>query len=599
MKYTKFIINNFKGIESLTLDFDNQIKYKIFTFVGLNESGKTTILEAIDFLQKDIKEKDRHKLIPKKDKTNFNDVISVKATIKLEDDDEIAIKKYADKEKFILEKTIKEFTIEKKYIYKGSKFIKKEYIWDISLIGKKKNSAKTSKLSYDDKLDRRSTIEDYIEDQLLPPIIYYPNFSVNFPNKIYLQEREGESKEQEFYRNMVQDVLDSLNNNLTIEEHIISRMNSESDEDKEALESVLIELGSKITDTTLKSWEEIFRKTEIKREITIKDGIEGDPGDERYFLEIKLKQGSQKYAIEELSLGFRWFFAFLLFTEFRKHRIKDKGEILFLLDEPASNLHSTVQGRLLNMFRDIISKSKLIYTTHSHHLINPEWLEGAYIIKNSGLGDYEDVNLDPENTKVDAIPYKRFVVNFPGQKHYFKPILDSLDYKPSSLEMVPDIIIVEGKNDFYAFKYIYEVIMQKKEASLHFYPGNGAGKNDQVIRLYNSWGRKLLVFMDGDKAGRDAKEKYNEEIGVIVKDRVYTLFDIKKEWKDKATEDLFSPKEQLRLIQAIDPNCKKVTKTKINNAIQNLLFLRQKVDINKTTIARFEKIFDFLSKKLI
>ena len=50
MKYTFFEIDNFKGIKHVRLDFDAHPRSNIYTLVGLNESGKTTILEAIDYL---------------------------------------------------------------------------------------------------------------------------------------------------------------------------------------------------------------------------------------------------------------------------------------------------------------------------------------------------------------------------------------------------------------------------------------------------------------------------------------------------------------------------------------------------------------------
>ncbi len=49
MRYTSFEIKNFKGIRSLRLDLDAPPKGRIMTLVGLNECGKTTILEAIDY----------------------------------------------------------------------------------------------------------------------------------------------------------------------------------------------------------------------------------------------------------------------------------------------------------------------------------------------------------------------------------------------------------------------------------------------------------------------------------------------------------------------------------------------------------------------
>jgi predicted ATP-dependent endonuclease of OLD family len=48
MRFIGFEIENFKGIQKSSLDFSKVPHANIFTLVGLNESGKTTILEAIN-----------------------------------------------------------------------------------------------------------------------------------------------------------------------------------------------------------------------------------------------------------------------------------------------------------------------------------------------------------------------------------------------------------------------------------------------------------------------------------------------------------------------------------------------------------------------
>lgn len=601
MRYTKFEIKNFRGIKKLTLDFTEAKKFNIFSLVGLNESGKTTILEAMDFFQKDIPLAERHDLIPKDRYANFNDSISVIATLELTNDDELAIKKYAASVGFNIEKDIEKFSIEKKYDFKNSEPIENEneYDWSINMIGKKKKGRKVISLDGED--ERWEKIIDFIEEKLVPPIIYYPNFLITFPERIYLQEGgEGDKEGQRLYREVIQDILDSLNDDLNIGEHIIRRMESSSKASKESLDSVMSKMGEKIADVILKSWDKIFGQGEqraSRRQIIINPGVEGEEGDRKHYLEIRLGVGAEKYQIRELCLGFKWFFAFLLFIEFRKYRAKEKGEILFLIDEPASNLHSTAQGKLLERFQEIISKGKLIYATHSHYLIKSEWLEGAFIVRNKAL-NYEVVNYDSSKTDIEAIPYRQFVARYPNQETYFKPILDSLDYRPSNLELVPDIVIVEGKNDFYTFKYINEVIFGNEPSSLRFYPGNGAGNNGQVIRLYTSWVRNFVVFMDGDGAGKRAKKKYNNEIGDIINNKVFMLSDISKSWKGFSTENLFTEAEKMKIIKAIEPDAKRISKLKFNRAMQNLLFLKHPIVLNKITRAKFERIFKFLKEAL-
>jgi predicted ATP-dependent endonuclease of OLD family len=47
MQYKSFRIRNFKGIKDATVDLTTAGGAAVFAFVGLNESGKTTVLEAI------------------------------------------------------------------------------------------------------------------------------------------------------------------------------------------------------------------------------------------------------------------------------------------------------------------------------------------------------------------------------------------------------------------------------------------------------------------------------------------------------------------------------------------------------------------------
>ena len=47
MRYKSFRIQNFKGIKDTTVRLETVGGASVFAFVGLNESGKTTVLEAI------------------------------------------------------------------------------------------------------------------------------------------------------------------------------------------------------------------------------------------------------------------------------------------------------------------------------------------------------------------------------------------------------------------------------------------------------------------------------------------------------------------------------------------------------------------------
>jgi len=593
MRFVDFKIENFRGIKQLTINFDTIPEPEIYTLVGLNESGKTSILEAIDFFGAEHDMKYVHLLIPKSKISNFNDEISVKATISLDDADINQIKNYAfDNLNFeITNDAFSTISITKKLSFKDSKFDRMTYLWSIEIVGKEKRSRKKPhKVESEDAL--WGGIVDYIKTEMVPRIIYYPNFLFDTPEKIYLEQQPNEGTEQPFYRNILQDVLDSLNTDLDLNRHIVDRLRSSDELGKEALDATIERMSGKMTSVIFKAWQEIF-KQDIHKEISI--NTENDGG--KLFMEIRVKEGTEKYQVKERSLGFRWFFTFLLFTEFRKNRSDDPGETLFLLDEPAYNLHSTAQKILLTNFEKLATNSRLIYTTHSHHLINPMWLSGTYIVENKALNYEDDSDFDNSKTDIDATLYKNFVAASPDKKTYFQPILDSLDYQPSLLELVPDITVFEGKNDYYTFKYINDVLMSGKYSDLHIYPGQGASSHSEILSLYIAWGRNIIVMLDGDKPGKREKKNYEKRFGPIVDEKIFTLEDVDPSLKHTKTEDIFTSDEKIAIIQTLFEDENSYSKSKFNTSIEHLYISKTSVELSEDTAQKFNKIFEFIKSK--
>jgi hypothetical protein len=348
-------------------------------------------------------------------------------------------------------------------------------------------------------------------------------------------------------------------------------------------------VAAKISNVVFDAWSKIQNVS--KKEIVVKTGQE----DARFYITLNVKEGHQTYSISERSLGFRWFFTFLLYTEFRKERIKTSGEILFLLDEPASNLHQTAQKSLLDTFETITTKSRLIYTTHSHHLINPLWLSSAYIIKNKGLTYKQDDDFNSSKTEVEAYKYKQFVATYPTETSYFQPILDVLDYQPGLLELIPKIVITEGKFDYFTFKYFKEVVLTD-EAEYFFYPGHGASALDLPIALYESWGREYLVLLDADKEGRDQKVRYIKDLSSDSK--IFTLEDVDSTNKGFTTERLFTDDEKLRVSQEFNSALTTYNKSAFNTGIQTLLSEKRIPDyLTDETREKMRTVFEFIKPK--
>ena len=597
MRYTKFIIKNFKGINDLTIDLSKQPESHIYTFVGLNESGKTTILEAINTINTGYVPQTSHRLIPKHLKANFNGKVSVQAFVEVDDSDNIIINKKIAELGYKEYKPINEFTVNTTCSFEDSKYKEKISYWRFSPQVKKSRSKKFINLSDDD----WRSIVDFIEENLMPRIVYYENFLFEFPERIYLTGPESESTKNKSYKDIIEDIVQDIIPGGNIQTSLADVYMDNDTSSRDIFDARQTKLQEKIGKEVFSSWGKLFNTNELqaKASIQLRFGIEQNEKDNNFYVEIKIKENSDLFSISERSLGFRWFFSFLFFILFRKNRKTDLGETLFLLDEPASNLHSAAQKKLLETFERFVDNKekplKLLYTTHSHYMINPQWLEGAFVVKNEAV-NYSDPFGESTSTNITAIPYKNFVAQYPNQQDYYQPVLDALDYQPGLLEKVPNIIITEGKNDYYTLCYVNDVIMNKKYKKIHLMPGAGCNKNSTVIQLYMAWNKPFLILLDGDKAGEKSKKEYITCFGEPIKECIKLYNDFVPEIGNAMMEDIFSEEEKLNITQRFDKAATKYNKSAFNTAIQSALINKEKIVLSKETVDKFDRLLGELNK---
>ncbi|WP_164465394.1 ATP-dependent nuclease [Chryseobacterium bernardetii] len=390
-----------------------------------------------------------------------------------------------------------------------------------------------------------------------------------------------------FIKKGIQDTLDSLNNDLNINDHLITRINSTEDNDKRNLNSLIGKLQKKLTTVIFQKWNQIFNKKLSEKEIILLTGKD----DIGTFLEFNIKDDVDTYRISERSLGFRWFFVYILLTQFRTYR-KENKNAFFLFDEPASNLHPSAQSELLKSFEKL---PKVIYTTHSQYLINPKWLESTFVIKNEAI-DYEnEEDFNSKNTNIKISKYREFAVKHPNQSNYFQPILEVLDYKPSTLELVPMVTITEGKNDFYTLNYFQKVLNNKN--TINIIPGTSASNLETLISLYLGWGSKFIVILDDDKQGNAQKERYINIFGDIIVNSIFTLKDINSLWEKYELEKLINTEDQEKIIKEIY-NDSEINKTVLNRSLQELYIKDTLLDFSKETKDNFTNLFNFIQEEL-
>jgi hypothetical protein len=487
-------------------------------------------------------------------------------------------------------------TISHEYKFKNSKYIgKKNSSWNVEVYGKE-GRKKRGKLS--PKHEAWNPVFIHCCN-LLPQIIYYPNFLFDFPDLIYLEKAPNESREQEFYRRLLQDVLDSMPNDLDLNTHILERATSKEQSVIDSLESVINKMSSQITRVVFNKNLSVFRDRGNRKEILVTKPKK-DQNNNIFYVELKLKDGEDSYYIRERSLGFQWFFTFRIFTQFRVYRLNSEDNLIFLFDEPASNLHQAAQQRLLGAFEELTKSSvSVIYATHSHHLIDPKRLENTFIANNQALR-YEKEDMDDTYnsfmTDITIEKYRKFVSDHPNKTTYYQPILDALDYRPSNLENLLDVVMIEGKTDFYVLTY-FDTVINNNTNKINFMPAMGSGGLDTVIRLYYSWGKNFIILLDSDTEGRKQKERYESLFGIVVHERLFTLEDIQPSWSNQAIEKLFSSNDHLKIQQTIHSSSTQFDKKLFHLAIQENLVKGISVSISQETQNNFKKVLNFLSAK--
>ncbi|MCR5941845.1 hypothetical protein FG152_13575 [Ochrobactrum sp. XJ1] len=580
-KIEKFTIRNFKGISSTTIDLSSRLKNDVLTFIGLNESGKTTVLEAISYFVTSERENSTifegpyaqrqiASLIPIHQQAAFTDSIEIDATVVLDAQDKEVIRSLFETDGLNLdiESIPDKFKVQKAMKFTNSKPTGSSNYW-IGIQSLRVSRGKSKKyIDYQRPKKDEPRRDLWLEmttaiSERLPRVTYFPTFLVDLPSKIYLKEHENERPVNRYYRNVIQDILKSIDNKLDLNTHVIQRIldfkeadgtqswfsKFFSQVDRRPVESVFQKISAAITKEVLGNWQRVFNTPVGAKQITIDWNIDTENGDIPYCT-FNVSDGESLYQIDQRSLGFRWFFSFLLFTRFKA--AKERATI-FLFDEPAANLHARAQAQLLESFQRIVDDGNMVfYSTHSHHMINPRWLSGAFIVENEAINydsaDYA-TSFSVTPTRIKVSNYRDFVSQQPDRMSYFQPVLERLQYQEPILVGNGPQILVEGITDFYLFEYVR--LKSKKFPNLRFLPGYGAASLNNAIGRAMSEGRKFLILLDDDKAGKSSKDKYLADWSLF--DGVAnTLADIDPKLSGKKLEDLIQQETKEKIKKRFD-----------------------------------------------
>lgn len=427
----------------------------------------------------------------------------------------------------------------------------------------------------------------------LPKFLYYDEY-YSLPSRVSIQKLQQERLEAEELKT-AQALFELAN--IDIETLIKSNDFEDFQAELEATESA-------ITDELFKFWD-----TNKNLQIEFKIDKVSDSTNRQileHILDIRVKNTDKRVSLplNKRSKGFNWFFSFLVW--FKKIQEDKNAQYILLLDEPGLNLHAMAQENLLNFLEELSKQYQIIYTTHSPFMIDSSHLERVRTIFET-----------KEGSKIsDSLQEKDPNTLFPLQAALGYNIAQNLFISKNNL-------IVEGISDLTYLTYMSSLLQENGKEGLNdditIIPVGGADKVSAFISLMRGNKLKVVCLLDTfteQKPKAHIDRLINEE--KILKSSQVIFYDKFTEIDVANIEDIFTTKEYLKLfneafseydnINAKDIDDSKTILDEIGKIIKksrfnhyrpaNLLISKslKLEDFEDSTIDRFEKIFAEVNK---
>lgn len=164
----------------------------------------------------------------------------------------------------------------------------------------------------------------------------------------------------------------------------------------ELVQAELEAASNKLTREIFNYW---TQNRHLKVQFRFDQGMENDPAPFNSGYVMRTRIENQRYGVttsfDDRSTGFVWFFSFLIwFSQVRKNYGKN---LVLLLDEPGLSLHAKAQSDLLRYIEERLGEFQVVYTTHSPFMVDPEHLlrvrtvEDVFFESNDPFGDDTDL----------------------------------------------------------------------------------------------------------------------------------------------------------------------------------------------------------------
>lgn len=599
MRLKKVVIHKYKSFESAQ-EFD--LDEDITILVGMNESGKTSALEALaksNYFQDDsaFKFNSTHDY-PRKEKKKMDksgvDPPAITCTYMIDEDLLSDIE--ADLGEGVL--STKEFAVTTKYgngsSWNGVKVDRKKFIEGkteslgvSSMAINEKLGAVTNKAQMDS-LKEEYTDEKYVSalNELegyfknswgwdkdcigeyvsrvhlkpnLPKFLYYDEY-FTLPARISIEKLNEEELDENEYKTAK--ALFEL-----------ADINTEEIIEADDFEDFIAELEA--TEAIISG--ELFKYWKTNKNLQIIFQIDKKEGTDRlnnktiieHILDVRVKSKGVSLSLKNRSKGFNWFFSFLVW--FKKIQEDPKSNYILLLDEPGLNLHASAQADLMSFIEDLSEDYQIVYSTHSPFMISSENLDRVRTV----------LETDDGSVISDSVQEKDANTLFPLQAALGYDIAQNLFVSKKNL-------LVEGVSDLIILTALSAILDEMGREGLRpdvtIVPTGGLDKVATFISLLRGSKLEIACLLDSFTDPKGQAKLDNMVRGKIIQETKIRFFHEFIDSHSKADlEDLFEKSEYLKLFNSA---FKEHTDIKIGDLNQSIG--RMIIQINKhLSVERF------------
>lgn len=308
--------------------------------------------------------------------------------------------------------------------------------------------------------------------------------------------------------------------------------------------------------------------------------------------EVKLNvESGLRMNLSEQSDGLKWYLSFFIDICYRGY---SNRPILFLIDEPGVYLHVDAQAELLNMFYHLTSgKDSLIYATHSPFMLNSNYPTSVRIIQKP-KGYTEIIN-----------KYYSYEVDGNSKEETLSPLLKGIGASLSNT-IFPlfdkPCLITEGITDKLYIEAMLKVLYPEDKQKFYVVPSVGVSNIDRLVSIFIGWGIEYSVLLDFDKAGfaeyKELTINLNLDLSKITFINLEEYRENVKKCDYKEIESLISESDLGKLeTYVMWENDEKISKTIIANEFF-IKVVNSELLPDETTQNNFKKLIEVLSASM-